>query len=64
MAETTSEARAAASKAKEIEDADYDLKAVNPNRKADVDDRTPAELIQIIEAKGVEIAEALSALKP
>ena len=64
IAETTSEARAAASKAKEIEDAVYDLKAVNPNRKADVDNRTPAELIQIIEAKGAEIAEALSALKP
>ena len=37
----TREARDLAAKAKEIEDAVYDLKAVNPHRKPDVDDRTP-----------------------
>jgi type I restriction enzyme M protein len=42
----------------------YDLKAVNPNRKAEVDNRTPEELLQVIEAKGREIVEALAVLKP
>jgi type I restriction enzyme M protein len=36
---------------------------VNPNRKADVDLRTPAELLDLIEAKGREVAEALAALR-
>ena len=48
---------------KEIEDAVYDLKAVNPNRKANVDDRTPEMLMDIIEAKGREVAEALAVLR-
>ncbi len=63
VAETTHEARDLAAKAKEIEDAVYDLKAVNPNRKPDVDDRTPEELLDIIEAKGREVAEALALLR-
>jgi hypothetical protein len=46
--------------AKEIEDAVYDLKAVNPHRKPGVDDRTPEELMDIIAAKGQEIADALA----
>jgi type I restriction enzyme M protein len=50
-------------KAKEIEDAVYDLKAVNPNKKPDVDERTPEELMDIIEAKGREVAEALAVLR-
>lgn len=50
-------------KAKEIEDAVYDLKAVNPNKKPVVDTRTPEELIDIIEEKGREVAEALAALR-
>ena len=41
-----------AGKAKEIEDAVYDLKAVNPNKKPNMDTRTPEELMNIIEAKG------------
>lgn len=57
------EAREALNKAEHIEDAAYDLKAVNPNRKADVDRRTPAELLDLIEAKGREVAEALTALR-
>jgi len=56
------EAKAAAAKAKEIEDAVYDLKAVNPNKKPVIDTRTPEELLDIIEAKGREIAEALAVL--
>ena len=57
------ESKAAAAKAKEIEDAVYDLKAVNPNKKPVVDTRTPEELLDLIEAKGREIAEALATLK-
>ncbi len=41
----------------------YDLKAVNPNKKPNVDTRTPEELMNIIEAKGREVAEALAALR-
>ena len=47
----------------EIEGRNYDLKAVNPNRTALVDTRTPEELIATIEAKGREIDEALACLK-
>lgn len=59
----TKEARDTAAKAKEIEDAVYDLKAVNPNRKPVVDTRTSEELLDLIEAKGREIAEALTVLR-
>ncbi|MBN1615472.1 MAG: hypothetical protein JW950_13490, partial [Deltaproteobacteria bacterium] len=59
----TREARDLAAKAKEIEDAVYDLKAVNPHKKPVVDTRTPEELMDIIEAKGQEVAEALAALR-
>jgi type I restriction enzyme M protein len=63
VAALTREARDLAAKAKEIEDAVYDLKAVNPHRKPDVDERTPEELMTIIEARGREISEALAALR-
>lgn len=46
-----------------IEAKNYDLKAVNPNAKAEQDTRTPAELIAIIEEKGREVAAALDRLK-
>jgi len=39
------------------------LKAVNPNRKGDEDTRTPEELLDLIEAKGREVAEAVAALR-
>jgi type I restriction enzyme M protein len=61
--ELAREARDLAAKAKEIEDAVYDLKAVNPHKKPVVDTRTPEELMDIIEAKGQEIAEALAVLR-
>jgi type I restriction enzyme M protein len=48
---------------KEIEARGYDLKAVNPNARRDEDTRTPEELLDIIEAKGREVAEALAALR-
>lgn len=52
------EARELANRAQSIEDAVYDLKAVNPNRQADVDKRTPSELLDIIGQRGREVAEA------
>ena len=47
----------------EIEAKNYDLKAVNPNAKSDEDTRTPEELLDFIEAKGKEAAEALRKLR-
>jgi type I restriction enzyme M protein len=47
----------------EIEARNYDLKAVNPHAKSDEDTRTPEELLDLIEAKGREVAEALAALR-
>jgi type I restriction enzyme M protein len=57
------QAREATNKAEGIENAVYDLKAVNPHRKAEVDRRTPAELLDLVEAKGREVAEALATLR-
>lgn len=57
------EAREATNKADAIENAVYDLKAVNPNRKAEVDRRTPDELLNLIETKGKEIAAILKQLR-
>ncbi|MCA1560358.1 MAG: SAM-dependent methyltransferase [Acidobacteria bacterium] len=57
------QAREATGKADDIENAVYDLKAVNPHRKPEVDRRTPTELLDLVEAKGVEIAKALKALR-
>jgi len=57
------ESREFAARAKAIEAAVYDLKAVNPNKRVVVDTRTPDELLDLIEVKGREIAEALTALR-
>ena len=57
------EARELRNKGKAIEDAAYDLKAVNPNTVVEEDTRTPEELLGIIEAKGLEVSEALANLK-
>jgi type I restriction enzyme M protein len=46
----------------EIEAKGLDLKAVNPHAKAEEDTRTPEQLLDLIEAKGREVAEALAAL--
>lgn len=56
-------ARDATNKAEAIENAVYDLKAVNPNRKEAVDTRTPRQLLDLIDLKGKEVAEALSTLR-
>jgi type I restriction enzyme M protein len=47
----------------EIEAKGYDLKAVNPRAPKNEDTRTPEELIDLIEAKGREVAEALASLR-
>jgi type I restriction enzyme M protein len=47
----------------EIEARNFDLKAVNPNAKVDEDTRTPNELLDLIEAKGKEVQEALAKLR-
>jgi type I restriction enzyme M protein len=47
----------------EIEARNYDIKAINPNRKNVEDTRTPEELIAIIEKQQAEIAEAIAKLK-
>jgi type I restriction enzyme M protein len=49
--------------AEEIKAKNYDLKAINPNRKQEVDARTPEELLSTIEAQVAEISKALSALR-
>jgi type I restriction enzyme M protein len=47
----------------DIEARSFDLKAVNPNARNDEDTRTPEELLDLIEAKGREVAEALAVLR-
>lgn len=47
----------------DVEAKNYDIKAVNPNRKDTADTRTPEELLDIIETKGREVAEALASLR-
>ena len=59
----TGEAKDPCTKAKKIQDAVYDLKAVNLNKRPVVDTRTPEQLLGIIEAKGREVAEALAVLR-
>jgi type I restriction enzyme M protein len=63
LAAMVREARDLQARASAIEDAVYDLKAVNPHAKADQDLRSPEELLDLIEAKGREVAEALATLR-
>jgi type I restriction enzyme M protein len=63
IAALTKEARELAGQAEDIENAVYDLKAVNPNARNEEDTRTPEELLDIIEAQGRQIAEALAVLR-
>ena len=48
---------------KDMEAKNYDLKAVNPNARSQEDPRTPEELLDLIEAKGREVTEAVAALR-
>ncbi len=47
----------------EMEARGYDLKAVNPTARASGDTRTPAELLDEIEARGREVDEAIARLR-
>lgn len=47
----------------DIENKNYDMKAVNPNRKAETDKRTPEELLAVVESCQKEITESLAALR-
>lgn len=57
------QAREATGKAQAIEDAVYDLKAVNPREKKVTDTRTPAQLLEAIAEKGREVDAALQRLQ-
>lgn len=46
-----------------IEARNYDLKAVNPNRKVEIDNRTPLEILREIEAHGTEATTAIARLR-
>ncbi|MFH2067561.1 MAG: N-6 DNA methylase [Pseudomonadota bacterium] len=56
-------ARETQSKADAIDAAVYDLKAVNPNAITKIDTRTPAQIIESIEAQGNIVSAALAKLK-
>jgi type I restriction enzyme M protein len=47
----------------DIEAKNFDLKAVNPHRKREVDTRTPAQILAEIERLGREAAVAIAELK-
>ena len=47
----------------EIQAKNYDIKAVNPNKKIAQDTRTPQELISSIDSLGKEIAKAMASLR-
>ena len=47
----------------EIEARNFDLKAVNPHARNDEDTRAPEGLLDLIEDKGREVAEALAVLR-
>lgn len=56
------QARENRTKAEAIENAIYDIKAVNPNAKDTTDKRTPSELISFINEKSKEVQSALARL--
>ena len=57
------EARESLAKGEAIEDAVYDLKAVNPNRASEQDTRTPTQLLDFITEKGRDADAALGRLR-
>ena len=56
-------AKKAEKEAEKIKNAVYDLRAVNPNKKAEVDARTPKQLLEIISGKHREIGKLLAELE-
>ena len=63
QAEAEVKAKKAEKVAERIKNAVYDLRAVNPNKKAEVDKRTPKQLLEIISGKQREIGKLLAELK-
>ena len=63
VAEAERAAHDASAKAQGIEDAIYDIKAVNPQERKVGDTRTPMQLLEAIEAKGREADAALQRLR-
>jgi type I restriction enzyme M protein len=61
--ETERAGRESLAKGEAIEEAVYDLKAVNPNRVVEEDKRTPVELLDFIAQKGREADAALARLR-
>lgn len=61
--EKEKERRTLENNAEDIGNSIFDLKAVNPNTVAKVDDRTPAQVIESIEAHGKVVRDALTRLK-
>lgn len=57
------EARESQAKGDSIENAAYDLKAVNPNRVTEEDKRTPMQLLDFIAVKGREADAAIGKLR-
>ena len=55
--------REALKRAEAIDDTVYDLKAVNPNAVSTADQRTPAQLLGVIELEGQQVAQALARLR-
>ncbi|MBI4659983.1 MAG: hypothetical protein HY735_14170 [Verrucomicrobia bacterium] len=47
----------------EVEDAVFDLKAVNPNAKSPEDARSSIEILSLVESKGREVQEAVERLR-
>lgn len=47
----------------EVEDRNFDIKAVNPHRKGREDNRTPQELLDVIESQATEIADVLASIR-
>ncbi|CAN5385081.1 N-6 DNA methylase [soil metagenome] len=63
VTELDASARESKAKAETIENAIYDLKAVNPNAKDTTDKRTPIELLAFIDEKSLEVESALAKLR-
>jgi type I restriction enzyme M protein len=57
------EARESLARGDSIENAAYDLKAVNPNRVSKEDKRTPDQLLEFIDARGRDADAALKSLR-
>ncbi|MBQ0961062.1 SAM-dependent DNA methyltransferase [Ideonella sp. 4Y11] len=63
LSQAEREGREAQAKADALDAAVFDLKAVNPHARMQRDERTPAQILEAIEAHGRTLQQALSALR-